>query len=440
MRSQLKLWIRLLLLMMTIAPALAMAETGDLYQSGVEAFKKDNYHQALEYFRQAEAQGNKTPNLYYNIGATCYKMGRYREAEDAFQRLVNDPGWRALALYNLGLIAEATDDREAAVDYFLRSRDAADPSSRMKQKAAYKVEKLRPGMSRAAGRQWYVLLSAAGGYDDNAVLAPDDTIAQVGEEADAFTDLYALGSTYLAGNFSDGTRFDAGGYARFYADQTAYNSAALFADFSRNRQYDFWHLRAGPGVEVDFVDNAHYATTPDFKLALTHSFEDFRFKVDNELSWIAADDAYDYLSGLRNRCSVSVTRWIADGRLAAGYEFEYNDRENLERENEFYSYSPLRHGFYTKFAYRPASGWRLELQAKYRQSRYPDASRQINADGSVTRKKREDDRFIFSIRTGYALTGDLTLFAEYYRTDNDSNFPQYDYTSNQFMGGLEKTF
>lgn len=53
---------------------------------------------------------------------------------------------------------------------------------------------------------------------------------------------------------------------------------------------------------------------------------------------------------------------------------------------------------------------------------------------------RKTIRLILSIRTGYALTGELTIFAEYYRTDNHSNFPRYDYTSNQFMGGLEKTF
>ncbi|MBS3756997.1 MAG: hypothetical protein KGY56_14980, partial [Desulfobacterales bacterium] len=340
---------------------------------------------------------------------------------------------------NLGLTAEAVDDKEAAVDYYLRARDAAKPSSRIKQKSAQKIKKLRPGMNRAEARQWYGLLSIAAGYDDNAVLAPDDVIEQTGGQEDVFTDLYAAGSTYISGDFDAGIRIDAGGYARFYADQTEYDYATAFADISRKQQYDFWHLSAGFGGDVDFVENEHYAITPRLKFALMRDFAPFRLRLDNELGRISAVKEYDYLSGFQNRSTITITRRIPDGSLSTGYAFEYNDREDLERENEFFSYSPLRHEFRTKFAYRPLPGWKIKLRAEYRKSNYPDANVQSD-NGETVRKKREDDRLFLSLRSGYALTDSLELFGKFCRTDNQSNFRDYEYTSNQFMIGAEKTF
>ena len=426
----------LLLALFMLAPAAAYA--GHYFRSGVAAFENGNYEQALKYFRQAEDRENQTPNLYYNIGVTCYKTGRYRQAADAFERLLKNPDWRPLALYNLGLTAEAADDKEAAADYYQRARNAADPSSRIKQKTAHKIKNLRPGISRTAERQWYAILSIAAGYDDNAVLAPDEIIEQTGEEEDVFTDLYAAGSTYITGNYNAGIRVDAGAYARFYADQTDYNYATLFADISRKKRFAAWHLSAGFGGDVDFVENQHYATTPKFKFALIRGFESFRIRFDNELGWIAAVTAYDYLSGIQNRATLSVTRGITDGRLTAGYGFEYNDREDLENGDEFFSYSPLRHAFYGELAYQPLPGWNMELRAEYRKSNYADANEQID-NGGIVRKDRDDDRLVLSLRSGYALTGSLELFAEFCRTDNDSNFQDYEYTSNQFILGLEKT-
>lgn len=71
---------------------------------------------------------------------------------------------------------------------------------------------------------------------------------------------------------------------------------------------------------------------------------------------------------------------------------------------------------------------------------YPEANVLIEPDGQVIRKKREDDRFSFSLRVEYRVTGTVDIFAQYDRTDNDSNLSAYTYTSNQIMLGCQKAF
>ncbi|MEW6076668.1 MAG: tetratricopeptide repeat protein [Thermodesulfobacteriota bacterium] len=429
------------LLLLLLFPMLAIADETEPYQTGLEAFNAGNYDQALTCFNQALARGNRSPGLYYNLGVTGYKTGRYDQAANAFERLTKDPAWRALALYNLGLIAEARGQREAAFNFYSTAQQMGS-DSRLAVLAGLKLKTLTPEVEGPHKvRPWYGLISAGAGYDDNAMLAPDDTFEGTNGEEDGFVELYAAGGRYLSGGWDNGIRLDGGLYARGYANESDYNAATVFAGITRDRQHTQWKTRAGLAVNADFDDEGHYATNPSLDLVAEKSFAThYRFKSYNTLYWVEANDDYDYLTGVKDRCGIQIALRLPRIRVSTGCEVEYNDRDDLYAGDEFFSYSPFRGKVDAALDLKLTSKWRALLKGAYRKSIYPDANIQVVDDASITRKKREDDRWNFSLRGEYALTDILDLFGEYRHTDNDSNISSNSYTCNQIVGGLSVSY
>ncbi|MEC8823973.1 MAG: tetratricopeptide repeat protein, partial [Pseudomonadota bacterium] len=75
---------------------------------GVVQFQQGNLGQARESFQLAAELGVQSPSLHYNLGVVCYRLGDYPAARQWFSRLL-DSDDRALATYNLGLVALADD-------------------------------------------------------------------------------------------------------------------------------------------------------------------------------------------------------------------------------------------------------------------------------------------------------------------------------------------
>lgn len=432
--------IRCWLLLILFVPAIAAADGTEWYRAGIDAFQAERYGDALSFFKQALSAGMDTPNLRYNLGASYYKTARYEAAEAQFQKLAQLPDWKPLALYNLGLTAEARGDREAAYHYYTSAFTAADPDSGIYQRAALKRRELGPAAADESVRRWYGLISISAGYDDNAVMAPDNNLSRVSKKSDVFTDLYAFGGRYLRGDYSDGLRVDAAGYARFYADVRDYNFGMLFAGATRDKRYDKWHTRAGFGVYADFVEDGFYAATPTLQLALDRTINDLRLRFTNALGWIEAENDYDYLTGIRNRTAVELRSPLKNGNIYSGYEAEYNNRADLKEGGYFFSYSPLRHKVYAGITYPVARQWHFHLRGEFRRSLYPDANREFAAEAAMVRYKREDDRFVLSLQGEYRVADRFDIFAEYRLTDNDSNAAAYTYTTHQVQLGCRKTF
>ncbi len=433
MRSEFRKIIPLLVITGVLTAAMP-AYGSQAYQAGIKAFRQGSYEQALEYFRQAEANGLDSPGLVYNLGVTCYMLGNYREAAEQFQRLEDNPDWRHLTLYNLGLVAEAAGDRRAAIDYYSEARDAAG-NSKIKQLASLKLRELRtkrPSLHPA--RQWYAMISAAAGYDDNAVLTDED-FDEISKKSDFFTELHGFGSFYISGNQNDGFRLDAGAFTRLYADETDYSFTSFSGGIIRQKFYTPWHTGFGLRTAAEFVEDELFSMTPALELSAERNFSDiFTLKLANRLSWIEARGRYDYLSGLENRLSAGILRRIKGGRVHTGIGFAYNDRDDLRTEQgEFFSYSPFRTEISAGMDYLVAPKYTLLLYCSYRKSLYPDKN-------TTEDKKRADDRIIISVRGEYELLENTDLFAEFTRTDNDSNFDGYSYESNRIMLGVQRFF
>ncbi|RME19603.1 MAG: tetratricopeptide repeat protein, partial [Deltaproteobacteria bacterium] len=65
----------------------------DLVERGNSEYARNNFEKALEAYEKAEELVSNRPLLHFNRGAALYKLGRHREAREAFQRAlgVKDP-------------------------------------------------------------------------------------------------------------------------------------------------------------------------------------------------------------------------------------------------------------------------------------------------------------------------------------------------------------
>ena len=81
--------VRLLALLVAVTASTARAAPIDdakkAFAEGKEAFERGDYEAALNAYQRANTI-LPAPNLYYNIGATYERLGRYQEAALAFDK------------------------------------------------------------------------------------------------------------------------------------------------------------------------------------------------------------------------------------------------------------------------------------------------------------------------------------------------------------------
>jgi tetratricopeptide (TPR) repeat protein len=82
------------ILSLAVPPARAQDDTGDErarthFESGRSYFDEGNYERALEEFQRTLEMSGR-PQMYFNIGTTLERLGRLREAADAFEHYLRD--------------------------------------------------------------------------------------------------------------------------------------------------------------------------------------------------------------------------------------------------------------------------------------------------------------------------------------------------------------
>jgi tetratricopeptide (TPR) repeat protein len=97
-----KSWLLLLALMLLSGHG--WAGTADDVNLGNHAYGKGKFDQALQDYRDAQIKSPNNPVVTYDLGNALHQTGQFKEAEQAYQKVlkVRDAGLRAKTLYNLG--------------------------------------------------------------------------------------------------------------------------------------------------------------------------------------------------------------------------------------------------------------------------------------------------------------------------------------------------
>lgn len=391
----------------------------DYFQRGVLQYRSGDYAAALYLFQLARAEGNRNPNLSFDIALTLYQLGRDEEARRAFENLYFEPGYESVAEYHLGLIALRTGDRDAAITSLRRTATGAEhaPLRQLAAAALTRMDGLLPRPSVDA----YVSLGT--GYDTNAGYQSDD-LQEQSDSADSFYEAVGVLDYPLAGNlFLLGSL-----YAREYADYGEYSQQTGHLALRAQTGGRDWQASLTGRAETSYFDGEplHDAgmvivegrrrAGPGSVIARASSA---RF---------VAGALHPELSGWRHRAGLDFVL----ARTTVGYQVEANDRSDLADDGDFASRSPTRHQFRIQVR-QPVSGrLTLEWRARYRYSHYGEDDR--FGDVAVRRK---DSLGEAGLGARWRLSKALSVLTEARYTRNSSSLDHYEYKRGSGLVSLE---
>lgn len=416
------------LIIATVAPALAQSSAETYFSQGIEAFRSGKYEIALNAFERARKEGMAHPSLYYNMGVSAYRLARFEEAKGHFLQAAQYPQIQQLAYYNLGLVALKLNDQYQAIDWFDSALEGGNDKVRVL--AATQLEQLLQRLVKNS----YGFLGVSYGYDNNVI---DPSVTTTTEEEDSFVELFAAGS-HIFGSPNNGWRADASMYLMDYAKVDDLDLAALRLGVARVTKVGQWRSEAGIFGDWSTLGQDAYLATQSIELKGKRSIGDkARLQLRYRLDHISAlDSQYDYLQGQRHRAKIEGSRDFGRLDLGLAYEYEYNDREDLDTGTTFSSYSPVRHAATVKGNVRLSSHWKLLSQFGYRYSDYDKPNRL--ADG--TKVNRSDEQLKVSLRLEGNPYAQWHLYTAYDHTENTSNIDVFDYNRDLFTAGVSWAF
>lgn len=421
-----------LILTALLSPLAFAASAGDLFAHGVAAFKKKDFASALHYFEQAKTAGLETPAVHYNLGATFYKLGRYKESENAFLVCSHDPAWAALAYYNAGLAAYRRGQRATAGEYFDRASRLSD-NDELLGLALTMLERTNPtALRRATGAFAFNL-----GYNDNVTLAASGQTLRASNQSDQFAEMFAFATGFWTEG-ANAPRWEASLYDLTYAHLKDNSITELSLGAAQPLALTQWHTEVALQWEFVLRDWQRFQQIASVRLDSVRDWPNRReVRVSIEFSAInALDPNFEFLDGSQQRLSVSTSQPLGIGWLRVGATLERNDREDLATTTEFFSFSPKRTGVWLKGSWPLGAHWQLEPTMRYTQSRYADPDRR--ASGVVA--TREDDERQVVLRMKYQLTAAWRVVGEYSFIDNRSNFPELSYSQRVASVGVTRPF
>ncbi|MEW5757209.1 MAG: tetratricopeptide repeat protein [Pseudomonadota bacterium] len=408
------------------------------YARGLAAMRAGDYAEAIQYLDAAQQAGVRHTRLHYNRGVSLYRLGRYDEAELAFEAVAMDPPMAPMAYFNLGLISERRGDAVRARQWFERAlRETDDESLRTvaRRKLSGLGENGDAGV-RAASR-WSGEWSAALGYDSNVLFINEDLAAASGT-GDRYLDLYGAADYTLRGGRRDGWTLGMTAELTDYQDYSE-DYRALGANLFYRRQAGMWSGRAGALVEQSQFGSDDYQRKTGLRLRLEHEAAAER-RLTLGYDFARLDDLepyYRHLSGTSQRFRIDSAWRRGDRTWRAGYALELNDRNDLTDGVAFTSYSATRHNLAAGVRFDFAARWAARLDAEYRFSRYNDADRDA---GGADLGQREDHRWRTSARFIHMLNRGLDVVLWWRYIDNASNVAQRDYQRTVTSLGLEGRF
>ncbi|HEC18135.1 MAG TPA: tetratricopeptide repeat protein [Gammaproteobacteria bacterium] len=405
----------------------AQAQSDDTYfNSGLQAANKGNYSQALEYFRKAQKAGLNTPALKYNLAVSYFKLGQYERARTLFMSLTDVRTFEQLAYFNLGLIANKQEDKEAAIRWFQRAyRDVSSQKIRLLAKEALRRLGVSPRKIHHVDPVWRGFVSSSLAYDSNVTLLNNDILG-VTNQSDTAVDVSAVAGRWLKGNIVNGVRISLGANLLMYSKLSQNDYSQLNLRVMRYDRLGDWKVRIGGSWDEVYFNGSEYQRVVSADVRTRKDLSaDRQLRLRYKLSRIQATDAvFDYLDGWRQQFRVGM-RYQSDARRTRYYyQLDVNDRKDrIGTVDPFTSYSPTRHTLRATGWWGLSHKWQTRLDARYRYSRYNDPN---ELAGGIS-LRREDNQLRLSARISRKFVRRWEVSGQYSYTNNDSNMDRRSY-------------
>lgn len=398
-----------------VSAAKTPGSAGKLFSLGAAAFAQAKYEQALRYFKAADEAGMETAALQYNLGVTYYKLKRYGDARNEFEKLTADAETASLAHYNLGRVALAMEDKSTAEHHFQTAyRTAKDP--KLRRLADQQLQALAPELEAS---RWTGYASLAAGYDDNVTLDADSETL-VGKIEDEFLEAIGAVSGQVLGTRDNGLQIKSTGYYQDYLDADEFDFGNLRIGPELDRKFGEWNTSLAGYLDLAYIDKELFEKVFSAEVEGSRPISrNLELQLDYSLGIIDAESPYEDLTGSRHRLGVDLRSVIFDTYTGLGYTLEINDRD----DEDF----PTRHSVHVLAQKDLTEKWGIGVDGSYRYSDYGQTD-------------REDERLWLSARISRSIAWDFQVYAKYDHIRNDSNIDENEYTSNLFFLGIERFF
>ena len=403
--------------------AVVLASAEEDYNDGVEFFKKGDYHSAIASFEAAEKKGMKSAALYYNLGSAYYKIEQYDASKKYFTRVKAYPDKRALAEFNLGMVAIKQKNIEDALAHF-KYAEANSSDNKIVHASRQTIAELT-----GTARRWGAYISAYIGYDNNISVTPNDL--SIGVE-DSFYNVYASADIVVNGKRKRGWLLDAAFFALNYSDSDSYDQDFYTIGLRNEQPVSGWdtitHLKYGNssfgGVDLQrFYQLNVLGAKPlsgNAKIILQYRFDDYT----------SENPVYDFLQGWRQRAQIRYFRNGVNSSQQIYYELELNDRGELITPLFSYDYSPTRNTLGGRYILKFSESWYLTGDLAYRVSDFP-------ASATVD---RDDTLWMAGALLDYRIDDTLVLKTNVKYIQNDSTVDIYSYDKTVIAVGMSKLF
>nr|WP_284709400.1 tetratricopeptide repeat protein [Marinobacter sediminum] len=361
--------------------------------------------------------------LTYNLGVLYFKMKDYSSAKGMFQQLLSSPQ-RALAFYNLGLIALAQDQTEKARGAF-REAALASREDNLSKLARGQLAKL--GAPPAPDR-WQALLSLSAGYDDNIALFPDSVASSLGG---AFLESVNALSGYPFRSGDQAIKTDLQLYGREYKKQDDFNTHLVRLNVAGVHSPGSYRLSLGLGG--DQLWQGGQSREQRARVSSTFQKSDCAFSTENaycfvslDAEQVAAADRYRAYDGQHYRLTTRYKARLDSWRASLKYRLDYDDRRNIDTGTEYFSVSPLGQTLAVRAGYAVTASLELGTSASYRFNYYRTPHR-LEVPEGLWIVRREDNRLTFSIDGEYRTNNTVSVLLHMQLVQNNSNIARYDY-------------
>ncbi len=437
------------LLALSVLLAISPLKAQDnLNQRGIFAFNNGDYETALEIFEEIEANGNATESTQYNIAVSLYRLGRYEDSRRRFVELQDEPQWRELVNYNLGLVMEAMGEEDRALSYY---RSAADQSQheKIRSLARLKIDSLNQDDTRqqtpVAGVQiqndvakdWAALVKLSGGVNSNATSLADDLIDETSNTEDTFAEILLYGHKYLIGNQRDGLRLYGLAFDRAYEEFRYLDSRIAGVGMVYEKPFAGFDTEMGVRYTQTRLVSETVANQLQLNLGISKRLSVGTFSLDYFASDFDAGKSFQQIDGTQQRIEVDWSKRWNDVNFRLRYRHETNDREDLSRGAAFASYSPDRDSLRGEFRWQISNRVSSKLYYEITDSDYQQTNTLRDSDGTVRSQIRENEKQQAGVTFNYQINSHWRLSADVRHTDADDNYKLYSYDQKVAAIGIE---